>query len=57
MNYSCAYFTHPDNSLEQAQIDKMRHIAAKLRLQPGMSILDVGCGWGALACFSPRASG
>ncbi|MGL4636577.1 MAG: class I SAM-dependent methyltransferase [Beijerinckiaceae bacterium] len=51
MNYSCAYYTHPDNSLEQAQHDKMRHIAAKLRLQPGMSVLDVGAGWGALACY------
>jgi cyclopropane-fatty-acyl-phospholipid synthase len=51
MNYSCAYFTHPDNSLAQAQQDKMRHLAAKLRLQPGMSVLDVGCGWGALACY------
>ena len=57
MNYSCAYFTHPDNSLEQAQIDKMRHIAAKLRLQPGMSVLDVGCGWGALACYLAKGFG
>ncbi len=56
MNYSCAYFTHPDNSLEQAQIDKMRHIAAKLRLQPGMTVLDVGCGWGALSCYLAKGS-
>jgi cyclopropane-fatty-acyl-phospholipid synthase len=51
MNYSCAYYTHPDNSLEQAQQDKMRHIAAKLRLQPGMTIAEVGSGWGGLACY------
>jgi cyclopropane-fatty-acyl-phospholipid synthase len=51
MNYSCAYYTHPDNSLEQAQKDKMRHIAAKLRLQPGMSIAEIGSGWGGLACY------
>ncbi len=57
MNYSCAYFTHPENSLEQAQIDKMRHIAAKLRLQPGMNVLDVGCGWGALACYLAKGFG
>jgi cyclopropane-fatty-acyl-phospholipid synthase len=53
--YSCAYFTHPDNSLEQAQHDKMRHIAAKLRLQPGMRVLDIGCGFGALACYLARS--
>jgi cyclopropane-fatty-acyl-phospholipid synthase len=51
MNYSCAYYTHPDNSLEQAQQDKMRHIAAKLRLQPGMTVAEVGSGWGGLACY------
>jgi cyclopropane-fatty-acyl-phospholipid synthase len=51
MNYSCAYYTHPENSLEQAQRDKMRHIAAKLRLQPGMTIAEIGSGWGGLACY------
>jgi cyclopropane-fatty-acyl-phospholipid synthase len=51
MNYSCAYYTHPENSLEQAQQDKMRHIAAKLRLQPGMTIAEIGSGWGGLACY------
>jgi cyclopropane-fatty-acyl-phospholipid synthase len=51
MNYSCAYFTDPANTLEQAQTDKMRHIAAKLQLKPGMSVLDIGCGWGALSCY------
>lgn len=49
MFYSCAYFTHEDNSLEQAQMDKADHIGRKLMLQPGMSVLDIGCGWGSLA--------
>ncbi|MCA3587872.1 MAG: class I SAM-dependent methyltransferase [Methylocystis sp.] len=57
MNYSCAYYTHPENSLEQAQQDKMRHIAAKLRLQPGMSVAEVGSGWGGLACYLARNFG
>jgi len=57
MNYSCAYYTHPENSLEQAQQDKMRHIAAKLRLQPGMSVAEVGSGWGGLACYLAKNFG
>ncbi len=57
MNYSCAYYTHPENSLEQAQHDKMRHIAAKLRLQPGMTIAEVGSGWGGLACYLAKNFG
>ena len=44
--YSCAYFTDPSNSLEQAQSDKKAHIAAKLFLKPGMKVLDIGSGWG-----------
>jgi len=48
MQYSCAYFARPDMSLEQAQAAKKAHIAAKLRLEPGMSVLDIGCGWGGL---------
>ena len=57
MNYSCAYYTHPENSLEQAQQDKMRHIAAKLQLQPGMTIAEVGSGWGGLACYLAKNFG
>lgn len=47
--YTMAYFTDPANSLERAQVDKKALIAAKLRLQPGMRVLDIGCGWGGLA--------
>lgn len=47
--YSCAYFRSPDVPLDQAQIDKKHHIARKLCLQPGMRVLDIGCGWGGMA--------
>jgi cyclopropane-fatty-acyl-phospholipid synthase len=53
-HYSCAYYTDPSNNLEQAQQDKIRHIAAKLRLQPGMKLLDIGSGWGGLAMALAR---
>ncbi|MGD0102420.1 MAG: cyclopropane-fatty-acyl-phospholipid synthase family protein [Rhodopila sp.] len=50
--YSCAYFTHPDDTLEAAQDHKKRHIAAKLLLnRPGLRILDIGSGWGGLALY------
>lgn len=49
--YSCAYFTDPGNTLEQAQADKKAHIAAKLYLQPGQRVLDIGCGWGGMALY------
>ena len=48
MQYSCAYFTSPDDSLETAQKSKKHHIAAKLMLEPGHRVLDIGCGWGGL---------
>jgi cyclopropane-fatty-acyl-phospholipid synthase len=47
--YSCAYFSDPGDSLEEAQRNKKRHIAAKLKLdRPGLRVLDIGCGWGGL---------
>ena len=49
--YSCAYFTDTGNSLEQAQLDKKAHIAAKLHLKPGQKVLDIGCGWGGMALY------
>ncbi len=49
--YSCAYFEQPDQSLDDAQLAKKRHLAAKLRLTPGTRVLDIGCGWGGLALY------
>jgi cyclopropane-fatty-acyl-phospholipid synthase len=57
MVYSCAYFRCPDDSLEQAQRAKIDHILAKLRLAPGQRLLDIGCGWGALALRAARDYG
>ncbi len=56
MQYSCAYFPRGDESLEAAQLAKKRHIAAKLRLEPGMNVLDIGCGWGGLALYLARVA-
>jgi len=55
--YSCAYYTDPVNSLEQAQADKKAHIAAKLDLKPGQRVLDIGCGWGGMALYLNRVAG
>ena len=56
MQYSCGYFTDPGNSIEQAQLDKKAHIASKLLLEPGMKVLDLGCGWGGLALYLNRVA-
>jgi cyclopropane-fatty-acyl-phospholipid synthase len=55
--YSCAYFIDPMNSLDQAQADKKAHIAAKLHLQPGQRVLDIGCGWGGMALYLHAKAG
>lgn len=55
--YSCAYFPAPDMTIEAAQEAKKRHIAAKLRLEPGMRVLDIGSGWGGLALSLAQAAG
>jgi cyclopropane-fatty-acyl-phospholipid synthase len=56
--YSCAYFPHGTETLEEAQAAKKRHIAAKLCLdRPGLSVLDIGCGWGGLALTLARDYG
>ncbi|MBY2910825.1 SAM-dependent methyltransferase [Rhizobium leguminosarum] len=52
--YSCAYFERSDQSLDAAQRAKKRHLAAKLQLEPGKSVLDIGCGWGGLALHMAR---
>ena len=50
--YSCAYFNRPGMSLEEAQLEKKRHIAGKLRLdRPGLRALDIGSGWGGMALY------
>ena len=56
--YSCAYWTDPEHeTLEQAQLDKKAHIAAKLALEPGQRVLDIGCGWGGMALFMHKVAG
>ena len=55
--YSMAYFTDPANGLEQAQLDKKAHIAAKLAIRPGMTVLDIGCGWGGMALYLHQKTG
>ncbi len=56
--YSCAYFPHGDETLEEAQLAKKSHIAAKLKLdRPGLTVLDIGCGWGGMALTLAREYG
>ena len=54
--YSCAYFASANFNLDQAQDAKKRHIAAKLLLEPGMKVLDIGSGWGGLALYLAKAA-
>ncbi|MFY9639814.1 MAG: cyclopropane-fatty-acyl-phospholipid synthase family protein [Rhodomicrobium sp.] len=55
--YSCAYFPKGSETLEEAQLAKKRHIANKLCLSPGHSVLDIGCGWGGLSLHLAREAG
>ena len=54
--YSCAYFTKENQSLEDAQQNKINHIIKKLNLKPGHKVLDIGCGWGGMAFEIARQS-
>jgi cyclopropane-fatty-acyl-phospholipid synthase len=56
LQYSCAYFARPDMSLEEAQIAKKQHLAAKLLLARGQKVLDIGCGWGGLGLSLAKAA-
>ena len=56
LQYSCAYFENGDESLEEAQEKKKRHIAAKLKLEKGQRILDIGCGWGGMALYLAKCA-
>ena len=55
--YSCAYFESPDQSLDDAQLAKRRHLAAKLRPPAEGKVLDIGCGWGGLALYLAEIAG
>src|ERR1700761_4250585 len=55
--YSCAYFETPDQTLDDAQLAKKRHLAAKLLIDPGDRLLDIGSGWGGLGLYLAEAAG
>ncbi|MEO8584777.1 MAG: cyclopropane-fatty-acyl-phospholipid synthase family protein [Acidobacteriota bacterium] len=57
MTYSCALFSRPDETLEEAQRNKWRHVAERARLGPGLSVLEIGCGWGGFAAFAAKEYG
>lgn len=49
LQYTCAYYARPEYTLEEAQLAKLDHVCRKLRLQPGETVVEAGCGWGGLA--------
>jgi cyclopropane-fatty-acyl-phospholipid synthase len=55
--YSCAYFESPEQSLDDAQLAKKRHLAGKLLMEPGKRVLDIGCGWGGLGLYLAEVAG
>jgi cyclopropane-fatty-acyl-phospholipid synthase len=55
--YSCAYFEDAEQSLEDAQLAKKRHLAAKMQIKPGMKVLDIGSGWGGLGLYLAEVCG
>ncbi len=57
LTYSCAYFETPDADLDAAQRSKLEHVCRKLRLSPGESLLDIGCGWGSLVIHAAEEHG
>ncbi len=57
MQYSCGYFHNENISLDQAQIDKKKHIINKLQIKEDMSVLDIGCGWGGMALEIAKETG
>jgi len=57
LTYSCAYFQNEDDTLEQAQINKVHHIIQKLNPEPGKTLLDIGCGWGTLMLTAAKEYG
>ena len=57
MQYTCAYFENPAFTLEQAQLAKLEHVCRKLRLEPGQTVIEAGCGWGGLARYMARHYG
>ncbi|MBD3669203.1 MAG: class I SAM-dependent methyltransferase [Gammaproteobacteria bacterium] len=57
MQYTCAYYPTPEATLEEAQVAKLHHVARKLQLKPGETVIEAGCGWGGLARFFAKHYG